>query len=492
MRRAHWILASCLVLVATVSLSACGRSPDASGDVKPAMAEPAQEVAVARADPKRGREVFETLCATCHAGDAMKGQPYIVPVIANQRWRYIESAFAAYRSGERESILMQPIAAALSEADVRNVAAYLAGPQDNNPALQQALRVLPLTLGEKPKQVSELCGACHGEVGGGDTPEVPVTAGQSPAYLSQALHEYKSGKRGKDNIMRPIAAALSDADIETLAAYFGNQDMPFKVRRDPDPSFEVAVSPGPNDAAADRFSTAKDAIASIEMVDIPGGRFVMGDRKAESFVGGGPAREVTVTPFRLGKYEVTFDQYDAFARSVGKPLPDDQGWGRGNRPVINVTWTDIHEFIAWLRKETGRKFRLPSEAEWEYAAGANTTTAYYWGDEFDSERVNVYGTTSGRDQWVYTAPVGSFPPNPFGLYDMGANVWERVADCWNMTYVGAPADSKPWMKGDCDNHPIRGGGWNNVKRPIRTTGRALNPASIPSVAVGFRLAEDPA
>lgn len=486
MLRFRLLLQGCLTALGLVALSACG-APEEGDET----ARPEQEMAVALANPARGREVFEAVCASCHAGDAMNGQQVIAPLIANQKWRYIENALFGYRSGERQSPLMQPIAATLTDDDIRDVAAYLAGPQDNNPSLQEEMRRLPLTLADKPKQVSDSCGACHGEVGGGDTPEVPALAGQAAAYLSQALHAYKSGARGADNVMRPVAAALSDADIEVLAQYFGSQgQMPFRVRRDPDTSFSVAVSPGPRDASENPVLSTSDAIASIEMVDLPGGRFTMGDPRAQAFTGGGPAREVDVAPFRIGRYEVTFDQYDAYARAVGKQLPDDRGWGRGNRPVINITWTEMEEFISWLRRETGRNFRLPSEAEWEYAMGAGTSTAYYWGEEFDAEQVNVYGSTAGRDQWVYTAPVGSFAPNPFGLYDMGGNVWERVADCWNMTYNGAPGDSRPWMAGDCSNHPVRGGGWNNVKRPIRTTGRALNPAALPSVAVGFRLAED--
>jgi formylglycine-generating enzyme required for sulfatase activity len=191
----------------------------------------------------------------------------------------------------------------------------------------------------------------------------------------------------------------------------------------------------------------------------------------------------------MGKYEVSFEQYDAFAKATQRRLPDDEGWGRGTRPVINVSWADMQAFIGWLNKQTGRHFRLPSEAEWEYAARGGTTTVYWWGDKFDPEQMNASGT-NGRDKWVYTAPVGQFSANPFGLYDVAGNVWERVADCWHSSYNGAPNDGSAWLGKPCYTRVMRGGSWYQSKRPMRSSARAGTGDAMPSMAVGFRLAED--
>ena len=147
-----------------------------------------------------------------------------------------------------------------------------------------------------------------------------------------------------------------------------------------------------------------------------------------------PVHTVTVSAFRLGKYEVTVGQFRRFVAAMGGGgnSPYDRGWGRGNRPVINVNWDDIQGYIDWLNAKTGVTFRLPTEAEWEYAARAGSTTQYSWGNSIGSNRANCDGCGSRWDN-KQTAPVGSFSPNAWGLYDMHGNVWEWVEDCWNKT-----------------------------------------------------------
>ena len=154
----------------------------------------------------------------------------------------------------------------------------------------------------------------------------------------------------------------------------------------------------------------------------------------------------------LSVYEVTFADYDRFSnpRKV-----DDEGWGRGRHPVINVSWDNAKEYVTWLSAQTGAQYRLPSEAEWEYAARAGTTTRYSWGDENGVNRANC-GELCG-DPWTVTAPVGSFAPNPFGLYDMHGNVHEWVEDCWNESYQGAPSNGGAWLQGSCGSRVFRGG-----------------------------------
>src|SRR5262249_9132931 len=137
-----------------------------------------------------------------------------------------------------------------------------------------------------------------------------------------------------------------------------------------------------------------------------------------------------------------------------KPIQD-RGWGRGDRPVLGVTWPETKEFVDWLSKKTRQRYRLPSEAEWEYAARAGTTTEYWWGRDLGIARANCRECNTGRPQ--QPLPVGSFPPNPFGLYDTAGNVAEWVEDCWNDDYKGAPTDGSAWTAGQCQLRVLRGG-----------------------------------
>ena len=228
-----------------------------------------------------------------------------------------------------------------------------------------------------------------------------------------------------------------------------------------------------------------------EMVDIPGGTFRMGDLSGDGRNDEKPVHSVAVPAFRLGKYEVTFAQWDACAADggCGRYTPYDEGWGRGNRPVINVSWDDIQGFIDWLNDKTGGSFRLPTEAEWEYAARAGSTTKYSWGNRIGNNRANCNGCGSRWDA-DRTAPVGSFSANAWGLHDMHGNVWEWVQDCWNKNYKGAPGDGSAWTSGDCSRRVLRGGSWYNNPGYLRSASRPRNSRSIRNAAFGFRLAQD--
>ncbi|MEM8920512.1 MAG: formylglycine-generating enzyme family protein, partial [Pseudomonadota bacterium] len=172
----------------------------------------------------------------------------------------------------------------------------------------------------------------------------------------------------------------------------------------------------------------------------------------------------------------------------------DEGWGRGSRPVINVDWNDAQAYVRWLSRKTGKTYRLLSEAEWEYSARAGTTTAYWWGDRASHDYANYgkdqccSGLASGRDEWVNTAPVGRFPANAFGLYDMHGNVWEWTQDCWNGSYSGAPTNGSAWISGDCSRRVLRGGSWYLYPRLLRSASRFRSTTSVPSYVVGFRVA----
>ena len=228
-----------------------------------------------------------------------------------------------------------------------------------------------------------------------------------------------------------------------------------------------------------------------EMVDIPGGVFRMGDLSSEGDDDARPVHSVTVSAFRLGKHEVTFAQWDACVADGGCDgyTPDDEGWGRGNRPVINLSWDDVQGFIDWLNSKTGENFRLPTEAEWEYAARAGSATLYSWGNSIGHNRANCDGCGSRWDD-DRTAPVGSFSANPWGLHDMHGNVWEWVRDCWNDSYVGAPSDGRAWISGDCTRRVLRGGSWYVYPERLHSSSRTSNTRLSRNAYRGFRLAQD--
>jgi formylglycine-generating enzyme required for sulfatase activity len=228
----------------------------------------------------------------------------------------------------------------------------------------------------------------------------------------------------------------------------------------------------------------------LEMVVIPGGKFRMGDIQGKYGNDELPVREVIIKrSFAVSRYEVTFDQYDGFAKATGRNLPDDEGWGRGRQPVIYVSWNDAVAYATWLSEQTGKRYRLPTEAEWEYAARAGTETAYWWGNEMRPGLANCR-TCDSKWDGKGTAPVGSFKPNGFGLYDTSGNVSEWVQDCRHESYQGAPSDGSAWEEkdgGDCSVRGIRGGMWLWAHNNVRSSGRFWNRPSFSGRALGFRL-----
>jgi formylglycine-generating enzyme required for sulfatase activity len=226
----------------------------------------------------------------------------------------------------------------------------------------------------------------------------------------------------------------------------------------------------------------KDGGYGPEMVVIPAGTFRMGDTQGSEREK--PVHEVSIKRFAMGRYEVTFAEYDKFANATGRKKPNDRGWGRGNRPVINVSWHDAVAYTEWLSEQTGEEYRLPSEAEWEYAARAGTKTKYCWGNEIGKNRANCNDCGSQWDK-KKTAPVGSFKANPFGLHDTVGNVWEWVADLWHDNYKGAPTDGSVWEGGNDIRRVLRGGSWGNVSYDAARRGNH-NPSGR-NYNIGFRV-----
>jgi formylglycine-generating enzyme required for sulfatase activity len=234
---------------------------------------------------------------------------------------------------------------------------------------------------------------------------------------------------------------------------------------------------------------SKHGIGAPEMLRIEPGTFEMGSTNGDS--NEEPVHKVTLRGYHIGKYEVTFEEYDRYAADKGLTLPDDKGWGRGKQPAINVSWDDAVGYAAWLSAKKSIRYRLPTEAEWEYAARAWTTTRYWWGDEVGKNNANCADCGSQWDD-KQTAPVGSFPPNKFGLHDMLGNVWEWVEDCLHDNYSDAPKDGSAWGKqgDDCARHVIRGGAWGIGSTSVRSAGRNGYSPAYRGGRIGFRLAQD--
>jgi len=225
-----------------------------------------------------------------------------------------------------------------------------------------------------------------------------------------------------------------------------------------------------------------------EMVVLPAGEFVMG---ADSrFAAEGPAHPVAIPrPFAVSRTEVTFDQWEACVADGGCARePDDHGWGRGPRPVINVSWDDAAGYAGWLSRKTGAHYRLPSEAEWEYAARGGTGTAYWWGDAAGQGNANCRDCAA--EPANRTLPVGGFRPNPFGLHDMLGNVWEWTRDCWHPDHRGAPTGGEAREDGDCRYRVTRGGSWYYVHTNLRAAYRSKFPVQAFSYGIGVRVVRD--
>jgi formylglycine-generating enzyme required for sulfatase activity len=223
-----------------------------------------------------------------------------------------------------------------------------------------------------------------------------------------------------------------------------------------------------------------------EMVHIQGGCFQMGSPESEAGRWSDePLHRVCVGDFDIGKYEVSFDEYDRFCRATGREEADDSGWGRGRRPVINVSWSDAMAYAGWLSGQTGKRYRLPTEAEWEYAARGGTKTAYWWGNEIGSNRANCNGCGS---QWdgKRTAPVGSFRANPFGLHDTVGNVWEWTCSVYDEGYRGG----EKVCAGAGEKRVYRGGAWGIRPRDVRAAFRDWAAPDYGTRSIGFRLARE--
>jgi formylglycine-generating enzyme required for sulfatase activity len=252
-------------------------------------------------------------------------------------------------------------------------------------------------------------------------------------------------------------------------------------------------------------SKFRDCATCPEMVVLPAGRFLMGSSRAEADQLGRPANKYMVwerpqhsvtiaAPLAFAATPITRRQYAQFAAEAGEAGAgaawQSPGIQQGDDdPVVKISWAQAQAYAEWLSRRSGHAYRLPSEAEFEYAARGGTTTRYWWGDEVGVNRAVCDGCGSSWDA-VRTAPVGSFGANPFGLADMIGNIFHWTLDCWNPDYEEAPVDGSAWLSGDCEQHVIRGGSWNLDPRYIRAATRGRDGIDYAGNMVGFRVVRD--
>ena len=268
------------------------------------------------------------------------------------------------------------------------------------------------------------------------------------------------------------------------------------VFRPPTSAGEVPLLP-----ERERALTPKDIFKECatcpEMIVVPAGSFTMGSPTSEvlrEFNEGPQHAVIFARQFAVGHFALTFDEWDACAADGGCKgyKPFDQGFGRGRRPVIFVSWDDAKEYTAWLSRKTGKAYRLLSEAEREYVTRAGTTTPFWWGSSISTNQANYNGSSTygGGAQGEFrqkTMPVDSFQPNPWGLYQVHGNVGEWVEDCWNESYQGAPSDGSAWTSGDCSQRVLRGGTWRVDPQVLRSAYRSRSSAGSRFIGRGFRV-----
>jgi len=254
-----------------------------------------------------------------------------------------------------------------------------------------------------------------------------------------------------------------------------------------DASLSASTAPASGEPVPAKGTTIKDCDDCPQLVVIPAGSFMMGSSAEEEGrnANEGPRHLVTIgRPFAIGVHEVTFDEWAACVRDKGctYTTPRDNGWGRGRRPVVDVSWNDAMQYVRWLSRKTGRQYFLPSEAEWEYAARAGTQTPWNTGKAIITDDANILNALQR------TVPVGGFPANAFGVHDVHGNVREWVADCYEVGYFGTPTDGGAMASTGCKERVIRGGSFSNIPADSRSAWRTKQPPTGRFSNAGFRVA----
>jgi formylglycine-generating enzyme required for sulfatase activity len=252
----------------------------------------------------------------------------------------------------------------------------------------------------------------------------------------------------------------------------------------------IKPAPSPFVAAPSRTTMRggvfQDCSNCPPMIEVPVGSFQMGNRGEDSTEQ--PVHEVALkSRFAIGIREVTYGEWMACVKDQGCKHAPELTSTTDESPMRDVSWADAVQYVAWLKKTTQKPYRLPTEAEWEYAARANSSTRYWWGNDAGLVHANCKGCGG---EWNRDAPLkaASYPPNPFGLYDMNGSVWEWVSDCWHSNYKGAPNDGRSWETPGCHQHVLRGGSWRDDPKLVSSFSRFYYDADIRYIANGFRVA----
>ena len=340
-------------------------------------------------------------------------------------------------------------------------------------------------------RIVDILDSSGGYTGSFELPGVPV------AFISDSIFAALRLEETGETIVSLYR--LADADSGRESADSGRE-----------PATESGAAVNPPVPTSSGFHEFRDCPECPLMVELPPGEFVMGRGAHEQPDPGNPPppdwlveaqnppTEVRIAySFAIGKYEVTFGEWDLCVDAGGCTyVPGDNGWGRGDRPVINLARPDVDQYVTWISARTGQAYRLPSEAEWEYAARGGTTTTRYWGDGLGAGMVTCEGCP-GRWDLRSTTPAGSFPANPFGLHDTIGNVKEWVADCWNATHAGNPGDGSArieespwWQDGGCIRPVERGSSWSSYSWSVTAAYRRYHwpgPWNDRETMTGFRL-----
>jgi formylglycine-generating enzyme required for sulfatase activity len=258
-------------------------------------------------------------------------------------------------------------------------------------------------------------------------------------------------------------------------------DMPVYVPPTPAPDLAAAAVPPPIAAPA------KTAVIEPEMISLRGGEFKMGSDEDPSER---PIHVVTIKPFSIEKFPVSVGEWKqcVAAKACADLGSSNVGPSDDKMPMANLSWRDAKQYVAWLSDSTKHNYRLPTEAEWEYAARGGTQTRFWWGNEFIENMADCNGCEKAYDPYRPTT-IGSFKPNPFGIYDMSSLVNEWVEDCWHKNYAGAPTDGAAWETGDCGQRMLRGGAWRNNSSYARPSNRDRYDATVRYFTHGFRVAQ---
>ena len=324
----------------------------------------------------------------------------------------------------------------------------------------------------------------------------PALALAAVALLLLSAAGYLGWTIGAKTPPRPVAAP-DRADQDRAGGEGQDQGagqppvVPTTIIAPPPQTAMIKPAPPPAVTGPPARTTTKDGIfqdcpSCPQMVEVPLGSFQMGSRGEDPTEQ--PPHEVAIKRrFAIGVLEVTYGEWMACVKTQGCKYAPELPSATDRSPMRDVSWSDAVQYTEWLKKTTHQPYRLPTEAEWEYAARANSLTRYWWGNEPGMGHANCKGC--GGD-WNREAPAqtASFPPNSFGIYDMNGSIWEWVSDCWHGSYKGAPNDGSSWESPGCQQRVLRGGSWRDDPRLVRSSSRFYYDADIRYIANGFRVA----